>query len=289
MVLSLSMTLEEATRALQQSSLHAGPTSYPVVDLHRAIRGSGNYFMRETRAGQALATVATVSGNNEVDIKNTLPDFQSGYVYDLMYIDTGSEWRPLRPKPMKAMLELFQDSYSQTGIPEFIHVVSPDQALLWPKPDAVYSIKIPYVKPLTPFVIGTRGDYSASTLYDVGDVVKDTADDNIYQCIQEGTGQTPNASASYWSQRTDIETADFQAPVDVLLNLPYQYVDDWIRYGAYAEMFYGLPDHPEAGPARQHFERVIEKARDEIHLRGEWTAGDTLDRYSNHPEDAYVD
>lgn len=73
-----------------------------------------------------------------------------------------------------------------------------------------------------------------------------------------------------WSAPLTSFDLDEASPENITLNIPTQYVDDWLWWGARAYLLMGAQGHPDAGPAMQEFANVIERVKGDAFNEGMW-------------------
>lgn len=128
-------------RTAMDSAIH-GTDSYTASDKDRAFQFAGEEFIRRTGCTQTSGTKATVSGTNTLDISsisNLLPHRVNRVA--------------ISDKQLKvvtySVLDTWNDSGdTASGEPTHISFLSKTEVLVWPNPDAVYTVKFWFREPL---------------------------------------------------------------------------------------------------------------------------------------------
>lgn len=211
----MTTTVAEADATLVDSVLHGG-SGYALAKRHRALRASGNHFLRETGMSRIVSTVTAAADTDLLDIGESVAGFLPGHLYARIFISSpaADKFKRLQVVPFDNIAAAHERG-SASGRPELIAFLSPTVAYLYPTPDQEYTLSLPWWQPLTRWTIGTEND-----------------------------------------------------PTE--LNVPDQYVDAWLWWGARAYLLMGAPGHPDAGPAMQKFEEIIAEAKGAVHQGGVW-------------------
>lgn len=283
----MAILLTEARTLLKNAVLHAG-NCFQAAKLDAAIVETGERLIHEGGLNRKIATAVTIASNKEVNIATTTTDFSYQDLVDIPFLAPGSDsysWRKLLPVALEQLRALQETNGSTTGEPEFITWIEDAKCWLFPTPDAVYTLNLPYTQPLTAaatWTIGTRGTWSSSTTYDEDDVVTHTPSGTAYtyrSLVANNLNNTPadNASTDYWQLIGTTASYPAPDPQTVSLNIHNKWAVAWLRTGARAQLLYGAPGHPETDKMAAEFERLIERVNNAATPGGVWYADDLSD------------
>lgn len=146
------MILTEARETVRDGVLHISQNTFEDAKIDRAIRFPGNDFVNHTKCTRATADVAITSSTPALDITATsgMSAFHPG---QLINCRIGTR-RPLDVVDFNYMLHL-HENHTASGRPTHIAFNGPGDALLYPTPDANYTLKVTWDEP---FTVWTPGD-----------------------------------------------------------------------------------------------------------------------------------
>jgi hypothetical protein len=245
-----------------------------------ALRTAGNLVANNTFCTVASATKATTADDNTLDMSATT-GFQAAMVMAEPYIQS-TDWRRLRIVSLEN-LRLENDlSSGTTGRPEMLAWTSPDTAILYPIPDAAYTIVFYHRAPFTVWKPGAQGTYAATTTYYEGDWVKDDDSASFYQSLYRvGTfiNQAP-PNTTYWRAITDVTA--LVNPLTQTINIPDRFVDEVVNVIAKRSFFRGVRQSHIDVPGEDEVQRVL------LNMRGQsWDPGAWLPDPAMAIEDNY--
>ncbi|MEM1098843.1 MAG: hypothetical protein AAGH92_08635 [Planctomycetota bacterium] len=263
----MAYTLANIRFEARDSVLHAGPDSYSDAKIDAGFKYAAERVLLETGMGRKIGSFTTTAGNAEATLaidgllpaERWAPPYREADDFPMQVVALDTIYR-------------HRDRSSASGEPEFISCVSPTKALLYPTPDAAYTIRLPYTAGLTPFTTGTQGAYSASVTYGRGDVV--SSGGNAYRCVADGTSGVVPAPSEPWTLLGTVSDVPVEAPSALtFLDIPDRIMPDLLKFGAMGYVWFGAPGHVDAGPAMAEFMRCIERWKGSVQESGVWHAG----------------
>jgi len=149
------ISLTEARAYVIDSILHVPNGSYSNEKIDRAIQFAGQRFMMETLCVQKQASITLTSGVREVDIQAQAPDFNYPmfsrcHTLDGVYLKT-------MKRENYAQIQRAYANNEQTGRPHTIGFYTNSSGLLFPKPDAEYTMILQYAEPFVNWTPGASG------------------------------------------------------------------------------------------------------------------------------------
>lgn len=195
-----------------------------------------------------------------------------------LYAGNNSQWGKVIPVGIDTLRAKHETHGTTTGAPEFIAWADDSTCWLFPIPDEVYTLNLPYAQPLTTstWTPGCQGDWSAATTYQRDDVVTHTpsATAYTYRSLVDGANlnnePVDNASTAYWQLIGATSSYPCPNPQTISLNVHKKWAIAWIRSGVKAQMLSGAPGHPDAAKAAADFERLISRVEGIVTPGGVW-------------------